>query len=1218
MHKTITRLAGCLLLALFLGCYFSASAQKTPSQIPLSEAVKEIEAKFKTQFAYEHGLLDNKFTTRTQLKGKSLEDVLKNVLYPNNLIFLYVSENTYSIVERNSAFFTGMAPGNPVATTAPKYATGDDTRTLRGRVIDENGTPIAYASVWVKGTNQANKTNDEGDFLLPAVKSSSIISISMVGYNSQEIMVGDQFKLFVKLLGGKTMLNEVNIISNGYQTLPKERSTGSAAVIGSKDIELHPQTNLLDRIEGLVPGVQINVLSGDRGFFYQSGSSTATTQVGLRAGTRTVGINDYSATIRGKSTLTGEATPLIVLDGAITELDLSTINPNDVENITFLKDAAAASIWGVRAANGVIVVTTKKGKKNQTPAVNFSTTFTFGEKPNINYYKTMTSAQQLGYEKELVNRGFLSAIPGTDYYSASYLVSPGTYLAQQLAAGTISQSQYNAQVASLSAIDNRSQISKYFYQGEQSQQYNFSINGGSENSNYYYGVSYSRERPTEVRDNGKRLTATFNNSWKLFNWATLSTSLKGSFFNLVNNGMNLYSLYTPSSSTLMPYEQIADANGNGISYDRLNPAYTSTLSSKYKNWQYNYLNELGYNDNTEKDNNYIFNINLKVPIYKGLSASGTYANERTFSAIRTYQSPDSYYMRNILNYFTYPTAISNSLGISNGGYLNEVNTNQNNYSVRAQLDYNYTFGKHQITALAGTEMRETNAGQNSLGLWGYNTQTGTTNSNINFSSTPTYTYIAGFSPTDVTGFYYGGYPSATDMKRRFLSYFGNAAYTYNNKYIISGSVRYDDYNNFGLDRKYRATPLWSSGLKWNINQEEFLKDVRWIDQLALRASYGVNGNLSLSTYPYTYISLGGSADPTTGQTYASLIAPANPQLRWEKTYVTNFGVDFGLFGNRLNGSVDIYNKKSNDLLYSFPTGSAYLGNTSPFLTRNAASMKNHGIDVGLNGTIFKNKDWDLGAGATFAYNTNKVTNSYFNQSLYVNYYGYYPAGISYLTGYPTDKLFVYRNAGLDANGLTQIYDHNGNIVKASQTTLSSLSDLKYAGRTTAPYYGGFNTNFRYKRFSLFSQFTYQFGNVFLKPSIQNYITSAYSAKYDLSADIAQRWQAPGDEAKTVVPGLNGTPTQVNYSLYRYQYSDINVLKGDYIRMRQLTLNYQLAGAWMSKFKIKSAQVGATANNLGLLWTANKEGYDPDFTGYVGGQRGLPAARSYTLNINLNF
>ncbi len=1219
MQKTFTFLALCLCFALTLGFRPLVFAQQNQnaSRISLIEALQTIEKQYKTRFAYEHGLLNDKFTTKQKLKGSSVEDVLKNVLYPNNLIFLYVSENTYSIVARNAKFFIGAEDN--ATSIAPVGTAQSGQITLRGTVYNELNEPIAYANVWVKGTNQAAQTNDLGGYLLPAVGSGNVIVFDAVGYNKAELNASLQrSKMDVTLVSNGTTLDEVKVVSNGYQTLPKERATGSATTVTAKEIEEHPQTNLISRIEGLTPGVQINLSSGDRGFFYQSGTTIATVP-SASGGTRTVGTNDYTINVRGRNSLSGEQVPLVVLDGAITELDLSTLNPNDIESVTFLKDAAAASIWGVRAANGVIVITTKKGKRSQTPAVNFSTLFTFGEKPDLDYFNTMSSAQMLGYEKELVDRNIMTPIAPSNYFNALYVVPPGTAFAQQLKTGTITQAQYDASVSSLSGIDNRSQISKYFLQGVQSQQYNISVGGGSENSTYYYSASYSRERPNEVNNYGTRLTTTLNNSWKFFNRVTLSTSFKGSFFNLVNNGLTLQTLYQPSRFTLMPYQLLADANGNGISYDRISPDFTRTLSPVYKDWRYNYLDEINYGDNSQRDNNYVFNISLKAPLFAGLSASAIYTSERTFDLQRKYYDPGTYYMRDLLNYYTYPTATANSLGITTGGGLAQTNTNQRNYSLRGQLDFDRIFATdHHITAIAGSEIRETNIGQGTGSLWGYNMATGISNSTINLTTNPTYAYIAGATPTSYVAFNKGGYPTQADKQRRFLSYYSNAAYSYKNKYVLSGSVRYDDYNNFGLDRKYRATPLWSTGFKWNASREEFLKGISWLNNLALRATYGVNGNLSLSTYPFTNISLG-SNDGVTGQSIASITSLANPQLRWEKTFVTNLGVDFSVFDNRVNGVLDVFKRNSKDLLYSFPISAVYNGNINPLLTRNLASMNGKGVEFGLNGVLIQTTDWNWAAGATFSYNTNKVTTGQFNEKLYTSNFGTSPSSIGPIDGYPSDKLFVYRNAGLDAGGLTQVYDRNGNIVNAATTTLSSLADLKYAGRTIAPYFGGFNTTLRYKQFSLFGQATYQFGSVFLKPSIQSYVTSATTqANFDLSADIAKRWMKPGDEANTAVPGVNGNANAVGISLVRYQNSDINVLKGDYIRLRQLTLSYQVPSAVLSRCKIKSAQIGATVNNLGLLWRANKEGYDPDFTSYIGSLRGLPATRSYTVNLNLNF
>ena len=292
-----------------------------------------------------------------------------------------------------------------------------------------------------------------------------------------------------------------------------------------------------------------------------------------------------------------------------------------------------------------------------------------------------------------------------------------------------------------------------------------------------------------------------------------------------------------------------------------------------------------------------------------------------------------------------------------------------------------------------------------------------------------------------------------------------------------------------------------------------------------------------------------------------------------------------------------------------------LGNIGQTLTRNAAAIDSHGIDANFNVVAYRDKNWDANIGFQFSYNTNKVkANTFFKESNYSSYYSYYPNGIGLLEGYSTDKLFVYRNAGLDQNGLTQIYDENGEIVKSTTTNLTSLKILKNAGHQTPPYFGGLNFSVRYKQFSLNSYATYQFGSVFLKPTLNYYITSMYrNAYFDMSGDIAQRWRKAGDEATTYVPKISSSM----YSLNRYKYSDINVLKGDYIRLKQISLSYDLDKALLSKLHVASAQLTFAIYNLGLLWKANKEGFDPDYTsGYS--SYNLPPEKSYMFSLNINF
>jgi hypothetical protein len=317
--------------------------------------------------------------------------------------------------------------------------------------------------------------------------------------------------------------------------------------------------------------------------------------------------------------------------------------------------------------------------------------------------------------------------------------------------------------------------------------------------------------------------------------------------------------------------------------------------------------------------------------------------------------------------------------------------------------------------------------------------------------------------------------------------------------------------------------------------------------------------------------------------------------------------------------VDVYRKNGQDLLFNFPINAAYAGSVgNGYLTRNAAALTGRGVDVNVNGILISGKSLSWSMGVTFSYNANKLKSNPLLDSTTVNAYyaSYVPSVISYLGGYSLDKLLVFRNAGLDSNGLTQVYNRKG--VKVGATSPMYFADLKNAGHTVAPIFGSWNTSFRYGQLSLYALVTYQFGGVFLKPSVRAYTTAYYSQDYDLSGDIAKRWQQKGDEARTYVPGLNGTSTAVQYSLNRYQYSDVNVLSSDYVRLREVSLSYELPTGWVTKAMAKSASVGFGVRNLGLIWKANKAGYDPDFVGYASSTYSLPAARSYNFSFRLNY
>ncbi len=1109
----------------------------------------------------------------------------------------YEIKGQYVLVTRNNKLIKGGLGNNHVT----------------GRVIDETGEPMIGATVVVVGKSAGTVTDNNGYYTIKASNGDKL-RFSDIGMKNIERNVGDNKTINVAFDSRSHNLQEVEVVSTGYQALPKDRATGSFATISAKELKKVPTPNVVQRLEGQVAGMKVTLLSGDKTFDYTNTLQSA------NSSTRTMGAVYYDLGIRGVNTLSGEKMPLLVVDGVITDFDISNIDPNNIDNITVLKDAAAASIWGARAANGVIVVSTKKGQNGQKPSISVGATWTTQDKLDLGYLNQMTSAQVLDYEKEIVDKGYLYASSPTTFYGASTFYNEGVRLALDLKNGAISQDQYDARVAELSGINNLGQISKYTMQRASSQQYNASVSGGGNNSSYFYSASYSKENPYTKRNSGSRLNLNLSNSWKLFNWATLTTNFAGTFYKYKNNGTALNTLVSPRGGTinLMPYMNLADENGNGIDYDVINPEWTSTLGSAYKPWTYNFLQEQALRDNVQKTENYSANINLNIPIYAGLSSSTTYAIERSHTNGTIWYDENTYQMRYMMNYYTPIGATTNSLGISNGGLYKQQSENKN-WTFREQLNFDHTFGGiHKINALAGMELRETYIEQGSYTIWGYNRETGVNDTQLNMSSNSSYNWIGG---NYTTSFNYGGYPTVVNRQRRYLSYFGNAGYILLDRYYVSASVRYDDYNNFGLDRKYRAKPFFSFGAKWNVSREKFMEDVKWVNNLAVRATYGVNGNISLDAYPFTKITF--NSNYITQQPSASISSLANPELRWEKTFTTNIGVDFSLFDNRLGGSIDYYNKRSRDLLYTFPFSSTIVGNIyNSSMTYNCVAINTNGIDLNLHGTAYKDKDWRVDIAGNLAWNQNKVkSNPLFSESQNLTYINYQPNSIGMIGGYATDKMFAYRFAGLDETGQTMVYDENEEKVKFTDN-ITSLKTLKNVGHSTPSVYGGFNFNITWKNFSLYSLFTYQAGGKFFKPTFSGYATNSRNLQWDTTNDIAQRWRQAGDEATTNVPGILPTTNYslVNralYSIFRYKYSDINVAKSDYIRWKQISLSYQVNQEWLKKVHIQSANIALSISNLGLIWKANKDGYDPDYVSGVNAYN-LPPQKAYTLSLNINF
>ncbi|TRZ41292.1 SusC/RagA family TonB-linked outer membrane protein [Robertkochia solimangrovi] len=1061
---------------------------------------------------------------------------------------------------------------------------------VNGRITDSYNVPLIGVTVWRKGTRKGTATDENGNYRIQAAIGDTLV-YNYLGYKQQFFEVTKDPVIDVTMEEDISELNAVTVVSTGYQKISRERATGSFSVISSEELEKVPTNNVINRLEGQVAGLQVELYDSDNTFVY--GNLMGETE----------GNTSYNFRIRGQSTYQAEDMPLIVVDGVPTELDIRTLNPDDIENITFLKDAASASIYGARAANGVIVIDTKKGQAGKV-RINFSQNYTFSNKPSLSSLPLMNSSQVLDMESELIEKGFVTdPAMATSLYS-SYPISQGMETMFQYRRGNISQAEMNAQLELLRGRNNYDQITKYLIQPASSANYNLSISGGQDDYTYFTSASYSEEKTQAKGTEGKRLTLTLNQNFKLFNFVDFNTSLKGSFFDYKQNGLGL-SPIAASLTSYLPYDQMVDENGNSVNYYR--NFYSEDIrefeNAGYLPWQYNYIDELNNSDNTNKNQNYSANIQMTVPLFKGLDAIGTYYIERAYVYNDLMYNENTYFTRNSINMATYLDPVTGTItrNIPEGGIYSKNRYITSSYTARGQLRYSRNFNeKHNVDAIGGIEVRQTREINESGKLYGYNPVTQTS---IDLPST-TYMNIYGYN----TNTSYGN--SYKNQRKRFLSYYGNASYSYLNKYVLSGSIRLDDYNNFGLDKKYRRTPLWSTGFKWNITRESFMENVNFLNNLSFRTSFGYNGNISLTTYPFTNISLVDS-DYFTGDPYASISAAANPALRWEKTGVLNFGLDFSMFNSRLNGTVEYYRKNSEDLLQDFPVSQFY-GLPNNTLTRNTSTLEGRGVDLTLNGIVLKSNDFSLNTGLVLSYNKNEVTDTrYESYSNYLNGTGSTPP----IIGYGLNSIFAFRSAGLDENGNMQVYNKDGDIVD-NYTLLTDIEDMEYMGTRTPKYYGSLNTTINYKKWSLYALATFKFDYVLFKPAYSNYI-SRYGTfnQYDLSAEIDDRWRVAGDEANTNVPAMSG---MYGYGYSRYIFSNDRIIDGDHIRLREISLSYDLT-EYMKNTFINNASLTFAARNLGLIWAKNDEGIDPDFLPYTAGNLiKLPPTAMYSIGINVNF
>lgn len=838
-----------------------------------------------------------------------------------------------------------------------------------GKVIDEvTRLPLKDVTVAIQNTKTVTRTDADGNFNLST--SDTKLSIVILGTAYEEQVVNLELPLKGQLmvyLSEKVAQIEEVVLTTGYQKIPKERSTGSFSSVNKAALNTQVSTNILDRLATTANGIVIN-----------KGTSQGGAQI----------------MVRGLSTIQGPKTPLIVVDNFPYDGDIANIDPNVVENITILKDASAASIWGARAANGVIVITTRTAKYNQPISVDFNTYLMTGPKPDFNDLKVISSADFIDVEQELFKRNFYN----TDINSTSHpVLSPVVDLLNKEKKGLLSSDFVRNEIERLKTIDSRDQYKKYMYQPLENRQYSLSMAGGAPQFSWTSSLGYD-DNTGNLGERYERVNLRFQNTWQPLKNLTLNT---GIFFthSATQSGRSAYGSIIMKTNAV-PYMEMADAFGNALAVSKsYEQGYKSALGNgKLLDWNYYPLTDWQHNTATGKSSEIILNAGLNYKLLKGLDVDVKYQYQRTTGLSNTLYDEESYFVRDYVNRFTVISSNGSvTYNVPKGAIMDKTNSQLLINNFRGQLNFNRGFGKHQISAILGSEVRDANSQSGNNRYYGYDAN------NLSFGMvdlSKRFPIIAGGTA------FIDDLNSLRGSTNRFVSVYANAAYTFDNRYTISGSARRDASNLFGLKTNDQWNPFWSTGILWNVANEKFYA-ISWLPNLKLRGSYGFNGNINPAMVAVTTMALLGVSTYTQEQ-MARFDNYYNPQLRWETVRMINAGLDFSTNNDRISGSVEYFQKKGENLFGQVPLDYT-IGLSS--LVWNVAGIEGKGVDVELK-TININKPFRWLTTLNFSTYKDKVTKYYPNSTI-ARSFVLSTVPISGIEGLPVYSMFGYRWAGLD-------------------------------------------------------------------------------------------------------------------------------------------------------------------------------------------------------------
>ncbi|RFS21778.1 SusC/RagA family TonB-linked outer membrane protein [Chitinophaga silvatica] len=1085
---------------------------------------------------------------------------------------------------------------------------------ITGTIKNSNGEPLPGVSVRIKNTVRGTITTADGTFYFTHLPEETVLQLSILGYESMEIGVKNSGSVYTAYAINKTQASSLlvtegnnlvmnitlnrkdyemnNVVITGYMNVNKGSYVGSVFSVKADDIKVAGETSIDQMLQGVVPGMSVMVQSG---------------QVGANPKIR----------IRGTSTLLGNQEPLWVVDGVIQrdplpipngngslagdvkELRLiasnaiSWLNPNDIETITVLKDASATAIYGSQAANGVIVLTTKKARPGEL-AVSYTSNLSVGQRPSYGMYDLMNSQELMQLSKDIYE--------ARDSYTNTILPIGYGALIQQLQNKQIDYATYVEKYRKM-----EQQNTDWFgllFRNSFNQNHSISISGGTEKITNRTSFSMQQQKGEAKGNDLSTFSASSNTTLRFGKRMTVNFLLNGTIreTNGFAYGVNPFDYAYKTSRTIPMYND----DGTLFYHEKLGESST-VIPSKFS-YLYNIQNEINNSGNRNLSTTLASTVDVRYQIAKGLDYQGLLSYTSASSNVKSYATELTHYITQTRGY-EFGSVLSNSpqelaSRIPFGGLVQLENASNKGYTFRNSLIYNRLFGtRHNTTLQGGIEARSSLQEGSTNTRYGYLRYRGESFAPVPLNPV----MLSSFGATNLNELMRTN-SRIVNQQSNYLSEYFSAVYGYDQRYIFNFNARLDASNRFGQDKNKRFQPTWSVGGRWRVANEEFLRKQKWLNAFDLYATYGFQGNAVEAVSPYLIATDGGLSSIFKQYTLNIKSLPY-PDLGWEKTKSWNLGIDFSVWNGRFNATANWYRKNSNILA----SREVPVENGMNAATVFGSQMINYGYDLIINLIPVRTKDfmWQFSVNTGLARNKlqeNQRVNSladFLNGSAIVNgeaystFYSYAYKGLDHMTGRPT-----FNNLDI-------------------KPTSNQLDFLVKSGKLEPDFSGGFNTMFRYKNISFYSQFAMAFGASKRTPVYYNK-SGAPTPEQNVPRILNDRWKQPGDEQFTNVPAIpTGNPNRMQVTLplltpaYMSPYdlfnqSDYMVASADFIRCRQLSLNYEFNQKLLKKVHVKRLSTSLSLTNPFLITFDKKwRGYDPETAGW-------PARRMTSISFNMTF